>query len=521
MASSRRATLPPAWLAAAALLLAGAGALLVSTAGHGEPDLRRVGGNAPVNAGAGNQLDISAQNSPTLVRNPRRAGELAIANRVDSPRYSCALRTSSDGGSTWSRVPIPHPAGEEHKCYAPDVTYGPDGTLYLSFVTLKGLGNVPSAAWIASAKDGDRRLSLPRRVLGKLAFGVRLVADPARAGRLYLTWLDASEVGLYRFTEPGNAIRAIRSDDGGVSWSDPVAVNDAARQRVVAPSSALGARGELYVLYLDLGGDRLDYEGLHEGRGGPPYPGRFSLVLARSGDGGQSFEESVVDTRIQPTERFLAFIPPTPSLAVDRASGRVYAGFEDGRRGDPDVMVWSLGARDRAWRGPVRVNDTPPRDATAQYRPRLSVAPDGRLDVVYYDRRKDRANRGNAVSLQSSFDGGRSFSRHVALSTRSFDSRIGFGAERGMPEIGNRIASLSTNDRNLAVWTDTRSGTPVTGKQDLMRAVAVIAAPRRPAGWQRSGLRYGALALMLAGLSLLAREGSRRLGARRGAHLAA
>ena len=58
-------------------------------------------------------------------------------------------------------------------------------------------------------------------MLGKLAFQVRLLADPTAPGRLYLTWLDASDVGLYRFSEVGNPIQAIRSDDGGKSWSDP------------------------------------------------------------------------------------------------------------------------------------------------------------------------------------------------------------------------------------------------------------------------------------------------------------
>ena len=59
--------------------------------------------------------------------------------------------------------------------------------------------------------------------------------------------------------------------------------------------------------------------------------------------------------------------------------------------------------------GPTRVNDTKRRDGTAQYLPKLAVAPDGRLDVLYYDRRADPENLRNQVSLQSSFDHGESF----------------------------------------------------------------------------------------------------------------
>ena len=79
----------------------------------------------------------------------------------------------------------------------------------------------------------------------------------------------------------------------------------------------VGPKGELYVLYLDLGEDVLDYEGGHRGRGGAPYPGRWQLVMARSTDRGATWKESLVDDEIVPTERFIAFTPPFPSLAVD------------------------------------------------------------------------------------------------------------------------------------------------------------------------------------------------------------
>ncbi len=106
--------------------------------------------------------------------------------------------------------------------------------------------------------------------LGPLSFQVRLTADPKVPRRIYLTWLKASDVGLFKFTQPGNPIQFARSDDGGRTWRPPVRVSSAARQRAVAPSSAVGPKGELYVAYLDLGQDLLDYEG---SRG----PGRASL----------------------------------------------------------------------------------------------------------------------------------------------------------------------------------------------------------------------------------------------------
>ena len=131
------------------------------------------------------------------------------------------------------------------------------------------------------------------KVNGELAFGVRLAADPTRAGRVYATWLQAEEVGVLRFANVGNPIMATRSDDGGATWMPPVRVSGASRERVVGSSPVVGQDGTLYVLYNDLGQDRLDYEAGHEGRGGAPFTGPSSLVLARSEDGGATWSESV------------------------------------------------------------------------------------------------------------------------------------------------------------------------------------------------------------------------------------
>jgi hypothetical protein len=489
-----------------ALLLAGVGMVILASALETRPRARVLGDNLPVNAGATNALDISAHNSPTLARNPTAPTNLAVANRIDTPQFSCALHVSFDGGASWLKTPVPAPRDDpKPKCYAPDVAFGADGILYLSFVTLKGTGNVPNAAWIARSRDGGRTFSTPVKVGGPLTFQVRLAADPVVPRRLHLTWLQADDVGYLRFTRAGNSIRFARSADGGTSWTAPVRVSGPAHARAVAPSPAVGPRGELYVLYLDLGEDRLDYEGTHLGRGGPPYGGAWKLMLARSLDQGRSWEETVVEDRLVATERFLAFLPPYPSLAVDPDDGRLYAAFQDGRLGDADVRLWTSTDRGVRWEGPGRVNDTPERDRTSQYLPKLAVAGNGRLDVVYYDRRADRRNVMNEVSLQSSFDAGESFSRRVRLSDRSFDSRIGFGSERKLPDLGSRLGLVSADRRAMVVWTDTRAGTEASHKQDVSRAVLSFPGGTPLPAAVVHGLVYGGIAVALAGLGLLGR----------------
>jgi len=487
------------------LLLVGGGCVLISTAFDPHPTVKRVGANQPVDPrGARNATDFTAHNSPSLVRDPSNQRRLALAGRVDAPRYSCTLHVSENSGESWRTVPIPAPRGEEPKCFAPDVAYGADGTLYLSFVTLKGRGNVPNAVWISRLEDG-RTPSEPRKALGPLAFQVRLTADREEPGRLFLTWLDASGVGLFKFSSPGNSIMAARSDDGGRTWGRGGRVSDPRRQRVVAPQPAAGPDGELYLLYLDLKEDRLDYEGLHRGSGGPPYGGRWELVLARSEDGGSTWSESVVEDRLVPAERFIAFIPPFPTLAID-PDGRLYAAFDALSGGDRDVLLWTLAPSVEDWEGPHRVNDTLERDETSQYLPKLATAPDGRLDILYYDRRVDpERDILTEASLQSSFDHGKTFGRRVRLSDRSFDSRVGLGSERDLADLGSRLGLLSNDARALAVWTDTRAGTPASGKQDLSTAaVAVYGNGTRLSDAVRGALRFGGIGLALVGVALLA-----------------
>ena len=487
------------------------------------PSARVVGSDSPVNVGAGSAGDISANNSPALVRNPVEPDNLAVVNRIDTPFFSCALHVSSDGGASWSQTPIPAPPGEEAKCFAPDLAFSADGTLHLSFVTLRGGGNVPNAVWVSRSKDGGRTLSKPVKVTGRLAFQVRLATDRADPERIYMTWLQGDDVGPLRFTGTGNPIQVARSDDGGKSWSAPARVSAPSRERVIAPSPVVGPENELYVLYLDIGQDRLDYAGAHQGRGGPPYTGTFRLVLGRSRDGGSTWSESEIRDPVAPIQRFIVFLPAFPSVAVDD-SGRVYAAYHGMRLGDPDVWVWALDPGASDWRGPTRVNDTRRGDGTWQYLPKVSVSPDGRLDIVYYDRRSDprlRAVPGlqqwwpprrwperprnilNHVSLQSSFDAGRSFTPALRLSSRASDSRIGFGAKEGLPDLGSRLGLISTDRGALGLWTDTRAGTRDNQKQDLVKTVAAIVEPEGLGRPVEAGLRYGGLALALTGLGLL------------------
>jgi hypothetical protein len=131
------------------------------------------------------------------------------------------------------------------------------------------------------------------------------------------------------------------------------------------------------------------------------------------------------------------------------------------------------------------------------------VAPDGRLDVLYYDRRADARNVENETSFQSSFDHGQTFTPSTRLSSRPSDSRIGFGAKEGLPDLGSRLALISDDRAALGIWTDTRDGTPQTQKQDLAEAAVSVQNASGLSSGAQDALRYGGLVAGLAGLVLL------------------
>ncbi len=407
---------------------------------------------------------------------PTDAHFVVDASRIDGPTdFDCLLQVSGDSGRSWLPArPVPQlPPGAEH-CYAPEVGFDRGGRLYYLFVGLHGLGNVPMGVFLTSSTDRGRTFSSPRLVLGPRNYSVRMVVDRGfgRRGRIHLVWLSATEdPTLGGLPQSANPILGAHSDDGGRTFSAPVVVSDPNRRRVVAPALALGRDHEVHVAYYDLGQDSRDYQGLE----GPAWEGEWSIVTATSSDGGRSFNRrSAVDAHVVPPGRvMLIFTMPPPAIAAD-GSGRVYISWWDARNGDSDVFLSRSGDDGKSWSPALRVNDDPLSNGRDQYLPRLSVAPDGRLDVVFYDRRDDPDNVRNAVYYTNSSDQGRHFAPNVRLSSESFYSDIGthypIPSAAGLVEFGSRIALLASRSSSLVAWTDTRLVPRGEEHQDIFAA---------------------------------------------------
>ncbi|MGH9157561.1 MAG: sialidase family protein [Acidimicrobiales bacterium] len=461
--------------------------ILVLASGGGKDRSIEVGQNRFVNPPG----LIDGNNSPSVARNPIRPTNVVVSHRVDVPRFSAAIEWSENNGTTWTPTALPLPEGRDRP-FGPDLAFGPDGTLYVTYVNLEGTGNRPQTLWLSSSNDGGRTLSPPVEVAGRLSFQAKVTVDPR--GTVFVTWLAVHDVAPLAIVDGDNPVVVARSVDGGRTFSAPVRVSDPARQRVGAASPVIDGDGNLVLLYQDFKGDRLDFESLD----GPVFDQPFTLVVTRSIDQGQTFDAGVeVDTGLLPLSRFLIFLPEFPSMAAGPGS-ELYVSWADGRHGDNDVFLRRSGDGGRTW-GPLkRVNDNLQGDGTAQYVPRVDVAPDGRVDVLYLDRRQDPTNLLANAYLATSDDGGDSFQSFV-VSSRAFDSQVGFSANpRLEPDFGSRLGLSSLDDEALAVWTDSRFGTQDTGRQDI--ASARIEFSGGGGGSDPVGLIFVLLFVGLAGL---------------------
>ncbi|HEX6539575.1 MAG TPA: sialidase family protein [Candidatus Dormibacteraeota bacterium] len=321
------------------------------------------------------------------------------------------------------------------------------------------------------------------------------------AGRIHLVWLQAgTSAPTGGLPATSNPILTAYSDDGGMTFSKPVQINDPSRAHAVAPALALGPDHSVDIVYYDLGNDLRDYLGLD----GPQWTAStWSLVLTRSTDAGQHFTRGVVvDSHIVPPGRvMLIFTMPPAALAAD-GSGRLFIAWHDARNGDWDVFLRRSIDGGRTWERALRLNDDPVHNGRDQYLPQLAVSPSGRIDAIFYDRRGNTDNIGTNVVYTWSADGGETFSRNVQINEVTFSSIVGprylVPSAHGLVEFGSRLGLVSDDSRALAAWTDTSNTRRGIKAQDVMATEIDFAGASGPA----AAIRW--VALGLAGTGVVA-----------------
>jgi hypothetical protein len=110
------------------------------------------------------------------------------------------------------------------------------------------------------------------------------------------------------------------------------------------------------------------------------------------------------------------------------------------------------------------VNQDPLGNGKDQWFPFAAVAPDGRVDVVFHDRRDDPFNRFAHACLARSLDGGATWT-DARLTDRP--SNMNWAFENGLFMGDYNGIAIGPDGTSYPFWTDARNGTPLVRQSDV------------------------------------------------------
>lgn len=394
--------------------------------------------------------------APSIAVDPGDPDHLVVGS-VNLVGGTCGWHVTTDGGRTWKDGVFDVPP-EFGRCTLDsagllpmgNVAMGAGGTNVYAVLDARAAGLAGERAGsggegilLVTSADGGQTFDTARVIvpggnpeLSYVRPQLTVATDAQGVDRLLLTVWGCA---------PGRCTQAffLRSDDGGRTFTPPLLVTPEGGN---SPSAAILARdGTVYMTFLR----RLDQEA--------------ELILARSGDDGRTFDTVLVDKKPGIGVQY-----DSVKIIEDPKSGSLYMVYADTRDFRPEVFFRRSRDKGATWDKFVRLHTSPGGSA---FSPAVSVAPDGRIDVVFY-----RQTRKNVLDVHGTFsdDGGRTFAVDERLNDKTIDREIGYWAEVGDDALP---AVASTPTSAIYAWSDTRHATDVTNTQEiLLRRV-----DRRPA----------------------------------------
>ncbi len=523
-----------------------------------------------------------------ILVSPKDPNIMVIAH-ADFTASSCVIHVSRDAGRTWAPAPAKPVPPEYKACTRPafgafmDADFGADGTLY--FATTGGDsagGRGPTDGYVArtsdlgetwqfsvAAKPVEREFTRfdGSKVTALERFNyARIATNPTDPKRLSVGYVVSTADAL----TPAPPVRSVVavSDDGGATWSKPVDIVEQTFPRSElagsdAPGMAIGKDGAIYSFTKERapgGGITLPTQPsnplplgepaqcqpasanpaiaptIPNPTGTPPKanePGAGTrLIMSKSTDDGKTWKSAIVDDGGLACTGCLTI----PETAIDGKTGAIYVAFElsesslPNPRDNRDIFVVSSTDGGATWSKRLKVNDDddPNRKPNYdQFIPGISVAPNGRVDVAWYDMRTDGlynpSGRGDTlrrdqtcwdVFMASSFDGGRTFGKNVRVSDRSMNQNSGFPLNLAT-DLRAPIGVVATDATTYVAWPDSRNGTFELPNDDTYMATVIH---EQKAAHDDSGLNLTsaflglAVGLLVAGTAVFA-VSRRRAGA--------
>jgi hypothetical protein len=355
---------------------------------------------------------------------------------------------SRDFGDTWETTMVYNARGKTGEAeelirplhsMAVDTETGSEDVVYVTFnISMQGL-TAPNAApvrpMVAVSRDGARTFAEPLNLADK-QFESAEVRQQAFAA--VTTTVPAAGVTTTSTTAPPANSKAAQPNQ---------AANFGGSGGRASITAGVDGKGKAYIMWLT---------GTANVTPSPP----SARMLSTTTDGGKTWTTA----QAMPFD----YDNASPRMAVSE-DGVIHLIY--GRNPTPDISgngeVYHQASTDggKTWSEPKKISDEPDKDLRGQYFPNISVAPNGRVDAVWWDTRDDPGTRSNDLYYAYSDDNGRTWSANRRITDRSVDRRLGvWGANY---DINSPPSVASTDAYAIFGWDDTRNTEGVYSEQVL------------------------------------------------------
>lgn len=382
----------------------------------------------------GRDIAGDAANEPTFAISPVDPNRIVVGWRqfptINNDSRYAGYAWSDDGGLTWHNGgvqdrPPGYPDGEQSD---PLVKVNAQGVFYYWSEVFR-----PNyAQFMYRSTDGGQTWATPTAI-----------EDPTNGDKPWLAIDNTGGIGdghLYggwnHFNLNGYCY--VESTDGGATWSPSVRIADAGGTQWML-HMVMGPEGEVYAAWKNYSQNSIFITKSINAK-----DANIPTTFDAFGSGGRDGLDLRIDSandpgylNINPTGFHQLFLGVDSSNGPRR--GWVYALWPDKRRDTADLIFARSDDGGFTWETGLRVNDDGP--GAIQWMPAMSVAPNGRIDVVWFDTRNDSGHQAPWSQLFYSYstDGGTNWAPSRAIS-EAFDTTVGWPQQ---DKIGDYMESVS------------------------------------------------------------------------------
>jgi len=487
----------------------------------------------PIQATKGDEDPLRTYSGPFLAVDPSNSDNV-VASFADFRTRKCGLMRSTDGGASWRKLdaspaPQSYPScmSNNSNVFQGPLAFGRNNTLYYALAgwdiqdRAVGSGGNVNILLARSTDLGDTwQSTIVRNVRG--AEGEKVennrpvgnVAVDSKSGSddiVYVTWQYSTPFVVAPNANPTRAVVAV-STNGGRNFGEPVNLSESAwndpanRQKAISsPTATTLAPGATTTTLLAPDGSRaakadqpanfggrnpavtVDNKGnayaLWFNTGANIAPGVLTGEwVSKSSDGGKTWTASQAGPMTPYTNGVgrIAWSPgggPQGTVhIVTQVNPTVTPQNTSGVASAIDVAYKQSTDGGKTWSEPKILSDDDPKQMYISVIPMVSVAPNGRVDVAFWDTRADPGTRSNDVFYTYSNDDGKTWSANQRITDRSIDRKFGVWGYNF--DMSSPPGIASTNAVAFFAWDDTRNSDPTAsanagfggGVQDIYTA---------------------------------------------------